>query len=235
MRIYQDVFEMHSEVKRDIHEMGVVVHPMSMQDKDVSEDEAFKTLELSPCDFAILNGDRVFEWIESLGLNPGWLEADFEERWSAFHGRSVNPGNAWKLREDTWYEFLHDGTFSYTYSERFSRNNALKRLVNELKRNPDTRQAILPMFNGDLDHHNLGGKERIPCTMHYQFLRRPDGLRAYYVMRSTDFVTHFPYDISLAMLIQQRIAFELKCEVGLFTFFTGSLHIFKKDADPGVF
>ena len=242
MRIYQNCHEMYSEVKRDIHEMGVVVHPQTMQDKKVADDPAYRTLELSPCVFSILDGSDRHKWIESLGKNLSWCDHDFAER---ICGKPVNPGEAFKKRPE-WAEFIEeDGRFAYTYAERFStpiystptgpRETALTKVLHELMERPDTRQAIVPVFNAQLDLQNIGGRHRVPCSLHYQFMRRVDGLRLMYVMRSTDFITHFPYDIWMALELQWRFASLLGVEVGPFTFFTGSLHIYAKDADEGVF
>ena len=229
MRIYSDVFEMHAEEKRNLIEMGTVVHPPTMQDKHVSHDPGFATLELSPCVFTVLSGDRRLEWLESLGKHVDWAVTDFQERISP-HG--INPGDAWQMRPE-WAEFLHDGKFAYTYSERFAA--ALLPVIRQLDENHDTRQAVLPVFNPSLDIQHLGGVKRVPCSMYYQFLRRRGELDCFYAMRSSDFHTHFPYDIFLAMELQAHIASVIHSPVGRFTFFSGSLHLYRKDSTEVVF
>lgn len=238
MRLYRNCREMHSEVKRDLHEMGILVHPETMQDRYVGDDPNYRTLELSPCVFTILDGSDRDDWLTQLGANLEWARAELNDRWSALtakHHEHLNPGRAWTLRRETWEPFLHGGRFAYTYGERFNRHSRLAAILYELDVRPDTRQAVLPVFSAELDTKHLGGTARVPCSMHYQFLRRPDGLRCFYVMRSTDFITHFPYDIWLALSLQERIASECNLKSGHFTFFSGSLHIYAKDADPGVF
>ena len=236
MRIYADVFEMHSEVRRDIHEMGVVVHPATMQDKDVRDDLGYQTLELSPCVFSVLSGAKRDLWLDSLGLRLDWAHQDIVERLAGFRPEErepVNPGAAWKHRAETWEPFLHSGRFAYTYSERLF--GSIVPIVNLLRDNPDTRQAVMPIFNATLDIPNVGGRARVPCSMHYQFLRRRGALECIYVMRSSDFLTHFPYDIWMAFETQANVAVALGIPLGPLTFFSGSLHIYRKDADPGVF
>lgn len=240
MRIYQSCREMYSEVKRDLHEMGTIVHPQTMQDKDVANDAGFKTLELSPCDFTILDGRDRDDWLHALGKNLEWCVRDFNERTCALDDKEpVNPGEAYKMRPE-WQEFIHDGRFAYTYSERFGwllghGRTAIGQVLNELKTNPDTRQAVLPIFSTHPDLIRIGGRARVPCSLHYQFLRREGELRMIYAMRSTDFITHFPYDIWMALEMQSLFAKKLGLPPGRFTFFTGSLHIYAKDADQGVF
>lgn len=246
MRIYSDVFEMHSEVKRDLHEMGIIVHPQTMQDKPVANDPQYRTLELSPCVFTVCDIRSRDEWIKHLGLNLEWCKLDFIERLNGYYvGYGVNPGAAHELRPE-WAEFLHDGKFAYTYSERLARSvdspkigsdwmTAVERIIHELRHRPDTRQAVLPIFDACSDLGRLGSAKRVPCSLHYQFLRRRGMLDLFYVMRSSDFITHFPYDIWQALQLQAFIAEELQIPPGPFTFFTGSLHLYAKDADPGVF
>lgn len=242
MRIYANCMEMHSDVRRDIHEMGTIVHPQTMQDLDVRDNADFRTLELSPYAFTIEDASDAKGLLDSLEMSSTWMEAEFAERIS----KTANPGLAWELRAETWRQFLHSGKLAYTYSERMNRSLnidtmddsdvcALSHVFHELHDNPDTRQAILPIFNGDLDLPNMGGIARIPCSMYYQFLKRNGTLQMIYTMRSSDFLTHFPYDIALAARLQDYMAKLLVIPTGQLTFFTGSLHLYAKDADPGVF
>lgn len=235
MRIYESCREMHNETKRDLHEMGILVHPGTMQDKDVSKDESFTTLELSPFTFTLLSGEDRSDWIDELGMNLKWCHQEIRERWNAFRGYAHNPGTAWKMRSQVWQEFIHGGKFSYTYSERFAFKQALPRIIRILHKLPNTRHGILPVFSADPDLGRIGGKARVPCSMYYQFLIRENELRCIYTMRSSDFFTHFPYDIWLALELQSRVAAEVDLKPGRFTFFTGSLHIYAKDAEAGVF
>lgn len=242
MRIYANCLEMHNEVKRDLHEMGTLVHPQTMQDKDVADDPNFETLELSPYDFMIVDGSDRVQLLEKLGLDVQWFHDEFDERVS---GMQENPGEAWKLRRATWEEFIHDGTFAYTYSERMGRKihrvddfagtSALDVVIGELRERPDTRQAILPIFYGNDDLANAGGFARIPCSMHYQFTIRQNELRIFYIMRSSDFATHFAYDIALALELQAYVADVLRLKAGRMSFFTGSLHLYRKDWDGRTF
>lgn len=247
MRIYETCHEMYSDVKRDLHEMGTQVHPQTMQDKHVADDPNFNTLELSPATFMILNGDDRDEWLQSLGGNLEWCRADFHERVHNAHYHECpgpNPGTAWSLREKTWGEFIHNGKFAYTYGERIGQQSSIEdhgpatafnRIKHQLETMPDTRQAVLPIFDAYRDLPRLGGYARVPCSLYYQFMRRRGQLDMIYAMRSSDFHEHFMYDIWMALSMRDFMAMLINVEPGRFTFFTGSLHLYAKDADPGVF
>lgn len=242
MRIFANCLEMHNEVKRDLHEMGTQVHPESMQDKDVSQDPMYRTIELSPYAFSIVDASDRDALIRKLGFNLEWCHRDFVERISGLNASPVNPGEAHALRPE-WAEFLHDGKFAYTYSERLGQQveespgntiSALRRIIGELSARPNTRQAVLPIFRpSDLD--NLGGRKRVPCSLQYQFLIRSGKLQMVYNMRSSDFITHFAYDLWHAAELQELMCDALERQAGWLTFFTGSLHIYAKDADQATF
>ena len=125
MRIYIDCKEAVKEIEREIYEMGIEVRGDSVQDKDVKGNADYFTKELSPYSFMILDtADRV-SFIEYLFKDDkdkqtqlkNWCNAEIQER---LNRKSTNPGEAYKIRDDVWDEFIHDGKFAYTYSERIS-------------------------------------------------------------------------------------------------------------------
>lgn len=223
MRIFKDCKEMISEVHRDLFEMGIRVNPKTMQDKFVEGDENYQTIELSGYSFAILNTDDLDQMIMDRKLSLVWCEADFRER---INPEEINPGQAYTLRSE-WDEFVHGGKFAYTYNERI--RYQLEDTINILKFDPNTRQAVLTIYEGMKDTANRGGKNRVPCSMYYQFLIRDGKLDVIYTMRSSDFMTHFPYDIWMAARLRDLIAKEVEVPVGKLIFFSGSLHCYKKD------
>lgn len=233
MRIYPNCNECIPEVERDLFEMGIEVRGYSMQDKIVQNDEAFFTKELSPAMFQVTNPCPDMDvflqyfWGEDearLGAAMRWAHGEFEERIASEH---INPGQAWTHRNEVWTEFIHNGKFQYSYNERL--RPQLTRVIKELKDRPSSRQAILEIHNNLLDIGSMGGISRIPCSLHYQILVRDERVDLIYVMRSTDFLTHFGFDNWLAIRMQKYIADQLHRKVGRYTFFTASLHSYYKD------
>ena len=249
MRIYTDPVEAVKEVERDLWEMGIDVHPQTMQDKDVANDADYMTKEVRGYGFQIVGYTwtpveecAVLEYIlprEQWKAVGEYMQLEFEDRVGSVQ---MNPGRSWGARSQVWNEFMHDGKFAYTYSERMVPQ--LSRIIKELKERPDTRQAIVNIHSNirsccepgsnvtvcaDADLNNMGGRARIPCSMYYQMMRREGKLDLIYTMRSCDFLVHFPVDIMLAMRLQSLVAKWLKIDVGMFTYFTGSLHAYVKD------
>jgi len=234
MRIYQNLKEAIKETERELVEMGVEVLPETMQDKETNEDEHL-TKELQGYGYIITSHLRRDETFIELGGDLRYAVKEFEER---IDSHWINPGEAYLTRKGTWEEFLHKGKFSYTYNERF--REQLVQVIEELRLRPNTRQAVVTIYDRHQDLNNMGGIARIPCSMHYQFLRRKrngqEVLDCIYIMRSCDFYTHFIYDVWLAMRLQEFLAGTLGIEPGNFTHFVGSLHAYKKDYETkGVF
>jgi len=227
-RIFETMKEAINEIERDIMEMGIQVHPHSMQNKMVSDDENFETLEVQNYSFAIL---KLTDKDEQVSDCLNWCKAEFEERIAPF---DINPGDAWKLRPEVWKEFLTDlGTFDYTYNERIRKQ--LTEVIKELKENPDSRRACIDIHKPYDTINFMRALVRIPCSMYYQFLIRRGKLDIIYNMRSSDFDTHFKNDIWLAGELRDYIARQIDIEPGMFFMNIGSLHRYKNYTTKHVF
>ena len=226
-----DYAEAYEEVKRDLAEMGILVKPKSMQDKIIEGNPEYETMELQNYCYTIL--DAKSEDVKNCIKN--WADAEFEERifnpYNDVFGftQFVNPGKAWELRKDVWTEYMHDGKMAYTYNERFWNNDQLRKIIDRLKEDHDSRQLWLSVWDPCMDPDNLGGISRVPCSLGYNFQYRDGKLNIHYVMRSCDFNTHFPNDVYLGIKLLEYVAKETGLEVGNFTHTMFSLHVYRKD------
>lgn len=236
MRIYMNWDEAYEEVKRDLAEMGVLVKPKTMQDKIVEGNPDYETMELQNYCYTILDAKSS----DVKGAIQPWADAEFKERISnpflppEFRGcidtpSFINPGEAWKLREDVWKEYMHDGKMAYTYNERIWRNEQLTKIIERLKEDHDSRQLWLSIWDPNEDVDKLGGISRVPCSLGYNFQFRDGKLNIHYVMRSCDFSTHFVNDVYLGIKLLEFVASKCGMEVGNFTHTMFSLHVYKKD------
>ena len=231
MRIYERFPEALGEVKRDLVEMGIKIHPKTYQDKWVAEDPAFDAFELQDYIYRVTQPHA-----SDLTPTQPWADAEFAERMA---GKS-NPGEAWKLRADVWSQFLQeDGKFGYSYADRIWEEHQITEVVQALVDDNDSRQAFLAIWKPS-DVHNLGGVSRVPCSLGYQFQIRQGQLNMMYLQRSADFGTHLINDIYLAALTHAHICNQVNLwgdktiQFGYYSHWIGSLHIFKKDT-KGVF
>jgi len=228
MRIYQNFIEAHGEILRDVTEMGIIVRPKTMQDKKIEGNLDYETFEVQNYGYIVTGPKK-----EDLHPNQPWADQEFVERISPY----VNPGEAWISRKEVWTEFLHETPighkFGYTYSERFSAYDGLRRIIARINEDPDSRQLYLSVWDPE-DVKYLGSTTRIPCSLGYLFQVRNDKVNMTYTMRSCDAVTHFHNDVYLAFRLQEYVAAATGYATGNFTHFVNSLHIYRKDA-KGIF
>lgn len=237
MRIYSNCRELMSEMGRELNSYGQIVKPHTYQNKVIEGNDEMVTKEIICQQYCLTNmpdPDYLFKYTNTLE----WAKAEFNERISGEH---INPGKAWELNKGMWEEFLVDGVFDYTYSERintmvrykFSLTTKLKAIISLLKEDPDTRKAVLNIFDSR-DHNHYEGDARIPCSMYYDFLIRVNGsgvkqLNICYHQRSSDFVGHFGDDVYLAWQLMVYVAKEIGIEPGYLYHTIDSLHAYKRD------
>lgn len=220
MRQYQNFAEALNEIKRELKEMGVQVKTKSVQNKIIENDPQFFTQELE--DYVYMVTQPHYGQIPKEGLDESWCEAEFIER---VCGRPLNPGEAWKLREPYWKQFLVDGKFDYSYPERMT--GPLDRVIDELLRDPMSRRAYLSVWDRQID--KPASVARVPCSLGYHFKFRQGKLNMTYFLRSSDYFEHLPNDLYLANRLQHYVAHVCQMEPGHFVHHVGSLHCFAKD------
>lgn len=217
------------EIRKDFHRYAHAVdtgHWQAMKDVPMT-----KTFELLNVTFETAINITPERWHNNIKPSDPWAELQFKERVA---GRPVNPGDTFHLWP--WYrgnveQHKEQGEFSHTYMERFwprwagdaeigsghtgirYRYGDLNDVLNLLAREPFTRQAYLPIFfPEDTGAHH---KERIPCTLGYHFILRPNiarntnDLHVVYNIRSCDFYRHFIDDVYMAGRLAHHIIEQL--------------------------
>lgn len=101
----------------------------------------------------------------------------------------------------------------------------LDSLVELLRREPDTRRAVLVIWREDDLTHD-GDR---PCTLTLQFLIRDDALHMIVTMRSQDVWLGVPYDVFMFSQLQRSLAQQLSATVGPYVHNVGSLHLYDRD------
>lgn len=241
MRIYKTLLPAVQEVYRDLLVRGITVECNSYQDKKLEGDDRF-VKELMGVDFRIttplLERDELIKYAfkDDADRIIEYCKQEIADRCS---GQPLNPGNSYKIRSDMWTKFLEDGNkFSYQYAERLWTNNQFRTVIDTLKNDSGTRQAVLSVWNPDLDMkaEKLGGGNRIPCSLFYQFMIRNNRLHCQYFMRSNDALGHFPIDLYCATGLMEYVVNELKntypdLKVGSLSYMACSFHCFKWDME----
>lgn len=128
-------------------------------------------------------------------------------------------------------KFSEAPKFSTAYGPRIVRQ--IEQVIDELKRNPGSRRAIIQILNeDDLEMLDTETKEEFPCTESIAFLIRNDELHCQVKMRSNNMVTTVVYDVFNFTMLQEYVLRRLNAdrdeplEMGKYYHMVGSAHYF---------
>ena len=123
-----------------------------------------------------------------------------------------------------------DGTIHGAYGPRlFAAGwyNQFENVVKLLRGKPSSRKAVIQLFDaGDL----AGTYKDIPCTCTLQFMIRAGRLDMIVSMRSNDAFWGLPHDVFSFTMLQEIMARMLEIELGEYSHFAGSLHVYDRHA-----
>lgn len=132
-----------------------------------------------------------------------------------------------------WNNCSDDGkTLNSAYGRRIFKGenyltiqfNQYKKVVEQLKADPHTRQAIIHLHTPN----KIQSKDEV-CTLCLQFFIRDNKLVQHVTMRSNDCIWGTTYDVYFFTILQEIMADELGVECGAYYHTAGSFHIYKKD------
>ena len=240
MRIFQDPMEMIKEVERDLFEMGIRYQSTTVQDQQVENNPDFMTIELMGYTYALIGFEGLNKMVKYLDNNLVWATKEGDERLcilDPMRSTDCNPGMAWLYDEKRWENFLRDGKFAYSYTERW--HYQLPYILSELIRRPNSRQIIMTMYDVHQDLMNWGGQDRVPCSISYHFIARDGKLNIIYNQRSCDFLKFFSTDVYITCMLLANmvnahnalVEEDKYLQVGRLIHSVGSLHAFAKDLE----
>lgn len=125
--------------------------------------------------------------------------------------------------------FTDNGRFHGAYGRRVG--TQLFSVVQKLRDDPDTRQAVVTLWEPHLD--NQPGFKDYPCTLSLAFTLRDRHLDMHVTMRSNDVWLGLAYDAFQFTQTQLTIARCLDVEAGAYHHHAVSLHLYERDV-PGV-
>lgn len=192
--------------------------------------------------------------------NLPWAEDHFEERVSGYPLNPPPSEKYWPFAQQSNQVHKSGEIFAHTYPERYWPRFAdryaraewiklnqqqmfrrmgirfqygdLQDVVNLLIKQPNTRQAYLPVwFPEDTGALN---SQRVPCSIGYHFLFRNTQLDCTYFIRSCDFMRHFIDDVYLTCRLMQWVMAKMNAAgIGVeklnLVMQIASLHVFKGD------
>lgn len=102
-------------------------------------------------------------------------------------------------------------------------------VIGLLREDPSSRQAVIHIKDAD----DRPTKD-VPCTVYLQFLIREGKLNLSVHMRSNDIWMGVPYDMFSFCFLQMLMAMQLGVEVGEYTHYAGSLHLYQRDYETAL-
>ena len=257
MRPYprQGFQKMRTQMAKDLLE-APTVEVGEWQAQKIGSDD-WITRELQNVVFEVDIPDEVHDWVHMVQPNLPWAEDHFQERVSGMPLNPPPSAEYWPFKQQDHSDHLdRKGKFSHTYPERFwpkeaNRSRAdwwmdatgeehpvlnrgirytygdLNDVVAQLQKSPLTRQAYLPVWFPE--DTGAVSNQRVPCTLGYHFMVRHGQLNCTYLIRSCDFMRHFPDDVYMAGRLVQWVAEQIGYPSGALTMWMGSFHIFNGD------
>lgn len=122
------------------------------------------------------------------------------------------------------------GKWAYTYHRRMIMAGALWQdqiqfVIDELKRNPDSRRAVIDVRDADQDMYS----DDPACLQSLQFLIRNGKLALKVLFRSNDACKATFMNAFALIMLQKKVADELGIEVGQYVHRANSFHCYQKD------
>lgn len=115
---------------------------------------------------------------------------------------------------------IEKGNWAYTYHDRYV--NQLPFIIEELRKNPSSRQAIMHIRNdSDIRSHDPA------CLQSIQYFIRDNELHCKVLFRSNDACRATFMNAFALIMLQKRIAEELGLEVGSYTHRANSFHVYE--------
>lgn len=120
---------------------------------------------------------------------------------------------------------IEKGKWAYTYHSRMAEQ--LPFIIEELKRNPYSRRAVIDIRDWKYDSQT----DSPACLQHIQFFIRDGELDMSVLFRSNDAVKATFMNAFALICLQEKIAGELGVEVGTYTHRVNNFHAYMNDWD----
>lgn len=131
---------------------------------------------------------------------------------------------------------VEQGNWDYTYHMRMAAYpitifgkpdyfNQINFVINELRRNPYSRRAVIDIRNNDEDAYSNDPA----CLQHIQFFIRNNKLHMKVLFRSNDACKATFMNAFALIMLQKKVADELGIEIGSYTHRANSFHCYEKD------
>jgi thymidylate synthase len=191
-----------------------------------------KTRELLHVSFHIRNPRERWVLSRQPGINPAFAVA--EVVWILGGRNDSEFINYWnpELQKFAGKDALYHGAYGYRLRKQFGLDQ-IERAYSALKRNPESRQIVLQIWDSRSDLPREDGSpvsEDIPCNVCSLLKVRDGHLEWTQIMRSNDLLLGTPHNFVQFTVLQEIIAGWLRLGLGEYTHFSDSLHVYEDKA-----
>jgi thymidylate synthase len=120
-------------------------------------------------------------------------------------------------------DFKIGSGWDYTYHNRYTQY--LPFVIEELKRNKESRRAIISIRDNEVDSRNKDAA----CMQSIQFFIRNNKLDCMIFFRSNDLPEAFFFFSFALIVLQASVSMDLGVEAGTYTHRSNSMHCYEKD------
>jgi thymidylate synthase len=154
--------------------------------------------------------------------------AKAEWRWYESGDRNIKKlGKLYGKVPEIWKRMADaHGNVNSNYGWQWGRNSQIDYVLEKLRRNPNTRQATISIYDGK--EHSLYERDT-PCTYAIQFTVVNNHLNMCVTMRSNDLWFGFCNDQYCFSELQKLVAEETDYDIGTYYHFAHNLHLYERD------
>jgi len=209
----------NNKVFRNANEAYEYIHDRILQDGvDFANTKALFNVGFyitNPLDNKIINRER------------NWKQEYAEAEWQWYlsgdnHIKTL--GDIYGKVPEIWKRMADDrGYVNSNYGWQWQRQEQLEKIIYMLKKNPDTRQACVSIYDGkEFDEYS----HDTPCTYAVQFTIVHGRLDMCVTMRSNDLWFGFCNDQYCFSKLQEMVSKRLNVEPGVYYHFAHNMHLY---------
>jgi len=170
--------------------------------------DGFPLLTLRKIPFKAIAAEQV--WFISGARKPSDYLQEYTKIWDSF----TNPGGVVTV------------AYGYRWRKHFGRDQ-LKLLIELLKKEPSSRQAVIVTWDPGQDGLSLFKKANVPCPYSFTVNIIGGKLHLHNIVRSNDMILGFPFDVAGFCLLQYILAQKLGVDVGIYSHSISNAHIYE--------
>ena len=224
MRTYDSIDEAMPQIYRDLVEQGVSASPRGLDTKEIEDYQ-----------FRLADGTQGISLLKSRKLNYSLIALEYMS-YAAGLGGTREHADLMKIVAPNFAAFIDQttGILNGAYGPRIG--TQIDDVISLLTKDPDSRQAQIIItrpheLHRVLEPEHLGADKDFPCTQLFTFRVRQNKLNMSTVMRSNDIYWGTPYDVAAFTLLQRLMASMLRLEVGTYTHYAASIHMYENSHD----